>query len=76
MNMELLERAIRINGVTHVVFNKVDVLRTVGVWAVIDNNKVKKFKGEKEMKAFILKRLTSLGVKKSNIFFSESKERI
>ncbi len=76
MNMQLLEKAIRINGVTHIVFNKVDVLRTVGAWAVIDNNKVKKFKSEKEMKAFILKRLASLGVNKNHVFFSESKERI
>ena len=34
MNMQLLERAIRINGITDVVFNKVDVLREVGEWAV------------------------------------------
>jgi adenylosuccinate synthase len=76
MDMQLLETAVRINGVTHIVFNKVDVLRAVGAWAVIDKGKVKKFRGEKEMKAFILKRLTSLGLKKKNIFFSESKERI
>jgi adenylosuccinate synthase len=76
MNMELLAEAVRINGVTHIVFNKVDVLRAVGAWAVIDNGKVKKFRGEKEMKAFILKRLASLGLKKKNIFFSENKERI
>ncbi|OGG52948.1 hypothetical protein A2764_03980 [Candidatus Kaiserbacteria bacterium RIFCSPHIGHO2_01_FULL_55_79] len=84
MNMQLLEKAIRINGVTHIVFNKVDVLRAVGAWAVIDSpraksrggGKVKKFASEKEMKAFIAKRLATLGVKKSNIFFSESKERI
>ena len=47
MNMQTLERAIRMNGVTHIVFNKVDVLRTVGQWAVIDKNKVLKFKTEK-----------------------------
>lgn len=76
MNMQLLEKAVRINGVTHLVFNKVDVLRAVSAWAVIDNGKVRKFSGEKEMKDFILKRLTSLGLKKKNIFFSESKETI
>ena len=76
MNMQLLEKAIRINGVTHIVFNKVDVLRTVGQWAVIDGGKVKRFKSEKEMKTFIVKRLATLSVKKSNVFFSESKDRI
>ena len=43
MNMQTLERAIRMNGVTHVVFNKVDVLRTVGQWAGIDQGKVGEF---------------------------------
>jgi len=84
MNMQLLERAIRINGVTHIVFNKVDVLRFVGEWAVIDlprgdsrgKKKIVKFKNEKAMKDFILKRLKQLGIPKTRVFFSESKETI
>ncbi len=76
MNMQTLERAINMNGVTHLVFNKVDVLRAVGQWAVIDGKKVVKFKGEKEMKDFVVKRLAPLGLKKNRIYFSESKERI
>lgn len=76
MDMQLIEKAVRINGVTHLVFNKVDVLRAVGQWAVIEKGKVKKFKSEKDMKAFITTRLLSLGLKKKNIFYSESKETI
>ncbi len=76
MNMQTLERAIRLNGVTHVVFNKVDVLRQVGEWAVIDCDNVRKFASEKSMQDFILKRLSGLGIKKNHVFFSESKERI
>ena len=76
MKMQTRERAIRMNGVTHVVFNKVDVLRTVGEWAVIDHEKVRKFNNEKSMQDFVLKRLASLGIKKNHVFFSESKERI
>lgn len=76
MNMQTLERAIRMNGVTHIVFNKVDVLREIGEWAVIDEGKVVGFKSEKEMTDFIAKRLANLGIKKENIFFSESKETI
>ena len=76
MNMQSLERAIRINGVTHIVFNKVDVLRAVGQWAVIENSDVVAFKTEKEMIDFVKERLSSLGIKKENIFFSESKETI
>ena len=76
MDMQLLERAININGVTHLVFNKVDVLRAVQRWAVIDNGKVITFRTEKAMKDFILKRLRRLGLSRNRIFFSESKETI
>ncbi len=76
MNMQLLEHAIRMNGVTHVVFNKVDVLREVGAWAVIDKNKVISFGAEKQMKTFLLQRLAELGISRSKVFFSESKEGI
>ncbi|KKW17462.1 hypothetical protein A3C86_02090 [Candidatus Kaiserbacteria bacterium RIFCSPHIGHO2_02_FULL_49_16] len=76
MNMQTLERAIRMNGVTHIVFNKVDVLRAVKQWAVIDKNKVLKFKTEKAMNDFVVKRLKTLGISKNRVYFSESKERI
>ena len=76
IDMRLLEHAVRINGVTHIVFSKVDILRAVGAWAVVEKGKPMAFKGEKEMKAFLTKRLTALGIAKKNIFFSESKERI
>ena len=74
--MQTLERAINMNGVTHIVFNKVDVLRAVGEWAVIDNRKVVKFKTEKAMSDFIVKRLKSSGISRNHIFFSESKDKI
>ena len=76
MNMQTLERAINMNGVTHIVFNKVDVLRAVGQWAVIDGGKVVKFKTEKAMNNFIVKRLKTLGISRNHIFFSESKDKI
>jgi adenylosuccinate synthase len=76
MDMQTLERAIRMNGVTHIVFSKTDVLRAVGAWAVIDANKVVKFASEKSMQDFILKRLKSLGIAKDKVYFSDSKETI
>src|SRR3990167_9243287 len=57
MSMQTLERAIRINGVTHVVFNKVDVLRTVSEWAVYDEGKKIPFDNTEAMNEFITKRL-------------------
>ena len=84
MNMQTLERAIRMNGVTHIVFSKTDVLRAVKAWAVIDlprgdsrgRGKVINFKTEKAMQDFILKRLKSLGIPKTRVYFSDSKETI
>ena len=86
MNMQTLERAIRMNGVTHIVFSKTDVLRAVGAWAVIDGGKVINFsagggsasggKSEKAMQNFILKRLKSFGIPKTKVYFSDSKEAI
>ncbi len=76
MNMQTLERAVRINGVTHVVFNKVDVLRGIGEFAVIEDDLVVHFETEKKMQAFLVTCLRRLGILKSKIFFSESKDKI
>jgi adenylosuccinate synthase len=76
IHMQTLERAIRMNGVTHVVLSKVDVLRAVRQWAVYDNKKKIVFKTEKAMKDFIVKRLKPLGIAKNRVYFSESKDRI
>ncbi|MDP2648955.1 MAG: adenylosuccinate synthetase [bacterium] len=76
MNMQNLERAVRLNGVTHIVFNKVDVLRALGAWAVIDRGRARKFRSEEAMTEFIAERLRTMGIPKRRIFFSESKERI
>jgi adenylosuccinate synthase len=76
VNMQTLERAVRMNGVTHVVFNKVDVLRKVGEWVVIDADLVAHFETDKKMQSFITQRLEHLGIPRNQIFFSESKDRI
>ena len=76
MNMQTLERAVRINGVTHIVFNKVDVLRSIEEWALYDLEKRVEFKNGSDMEAFILERLRTLGILADHVYFSESKERI
>ncbi len=76
MNMQTLERAVRINGVTHIVFSKVDVLRAVGAWAVYDHDQTIEFNNEKDMKDFVASRLETLGIPNDQIYFSESKETI
>ncbi|HEY4512524.1 MAG TPA: adenylosuccinate synthetase [Candidatus Paceibacterota bacterium] len=76
MNMQMLEKAIKINGVTHAVFSKLDVLEKLKVWKVIDGGKDISFKSEKEMKNYISKALGKIGIKAGNIFFSAQKDRI
>ena len=74
LDLPLLEKAARMNGVTKMVFNKIDVLNRAGVWKVLDGKKVVSFKGPEAMKAFIRKRLKFIPAK--DIFFSESAETV
>ncbi len=76
LDVGLLERAVRINGVTHMVFSKMDVLRDIKQWAVIEKEKIIRFPSEAKMKQFLLGRLAPLGIRKSHVFFSESKDKI
>ncbi len=76
LDVDLLEKAVAINGVTHVVFSKVDVLRDVGVWNVIEKGVVLSLGSESEMKQFLIGKLVAKGLSEENIFFSESKEGI
>ncbi len=76
INMDTLERAIRMNGVTHVVLNKIDILNQIGVWKAIDGKKIRSFAGPDEMKKFVTARLGDFGVPKKHVYFSERKDRV
>lgn len=76
LNIQTLARAIRMNGVTHVVLNKIDILNRVGVWKAIDGNRTFSFKSPMAMKKFVISYLVDFGVAKNHIYFSESRERI
>jgi adenylosuccinate synthase len=76
MNLDTLIKASRINGVTHVVINKLDILTDVNAWAVIEKGKTKTFKNEKLFVAYVTNVLTSIGLARKNIFFSKHKDRI
>ena len=60
LNWNNLERAININGVTNLVINKVDVLRDVGQWAVINNGEVLDFVSGDAMERWIKNKLSTL----------------
>jgi adenylosuccinate synthase len=75
-NVDTFKKAIKINGVTHLVISKMDILRELNVWRVIENGKVKNLKTEKAVKDKILQEAQAFGIKKSNIYFSEKKDSI
>lgn len=76
LDLPLIEKAARMNGITKLVINKIDILNRAGVWKVRDNGKVTAFKGPEPMKAFIRKRLAHSNLSAKNIFFSESAETV
>jgi adenylosuccinate synthase len=76
LDLDFLEHGIRINGVTHLVFNKIDVIREVGVWRLIADGKEHSFDSEEETKSFVIQRIESYGIPKEKIFFSEKKDSI
>ncbi|MBY0110767.1 adenylosuccinate synthetase [Patescibacteria group bacterium] len=76
LDIELLERAVRLNGVTHLVLSKMDVLDTVGVWKVREGKKIHIFKNGAGLRAFVRARLKKSGIPERNVHFSVSKDKI
>ena len=66
-----LEKAININGVNNLVFNKVDVLRQIGTWKLRNKGEEVEFEAEEDMKSWILNKLTPTGLNNS-VCFSDS----
>ena len=71
MNWDLLEKAANINGVTDLVFNKVDVLRQIQRWNVLNHDEKITFKSEETMKGWILDETSKFPIKPT-VYFSES----
>ena len=76
LNWNLLEKAVRINGVTNVVLNKMDVLQKVNMWRVLKDGKEIEFSSEEKMKDFLTEKLGTLGIESKNIYFSAHKDKI
>jgi adenylosuccinate synthase len=82
LSMPLLRQAVQMNGVSHIVFNKMDILESLGTFAVYEAGPKKQslkkisFKTHKQFEAYITTELQKLGLVKKNIFFSRSPERI
>ena len=75
MNLNFLKKAININGATHVVFNKMDILENVGQFAVNENGNLKRFIDSHHMENYIREKLDTVPFIKS-ILFSRSPHEI
>jgi len=71
MNLDFLKKAININGVTHLVVNKMDVLAEVRRWVLLDKGLKKFFQNEDDFKHHILQ-----DTEEKQVFFSAHKDRI
>ena len=76
LDWDNLEKAININGVTDLVFNKMDVLREVGVWGIRYKGKEKLFSSETDMKLWLQERIYANASFTPMIYFSESAEHL
>jgi len=75
MNWNLLEKAANINGVTDLVFNKVDVLRDVRRWKLLNDGENIEFNSEQEMHSWILDKSKSF-VNDPTVHFSDNPNSI
>ena len=73
--IKFLEKAININGATHVVFNKMDVLENVGHFAINENSTLKRFIDAKHMEEYITQKLDNVPFVKS-VVFSRSPHKV
>ena len=73
MEWELIEKSIKINGVTHLVVNKMDVLREIDVWKAFFGQKLVNFESEADFQDFFYRNLSETGI---SIYFSGDKAKI
>jgi len=66
LNWGALEKAIKINGVTDIIFNKIDVLQQMGTWKIREKDKIYDLDSEEHMKNWIVGKLASLSSSLSN----------
>ena len=76
MNLNFLSKAININGITHLVFNKVDVLEELGRFALYQNGQKKEFDNVFNMEAFVEKSVSQTAQFIKEIHFSRTPHAI
>ena len=74
IDLNFLKKAIKINGVTHLVVNKIDVLEKVGQWALFDNATKKHFDSGGDFEDFLMRSV--IPDKLHQVLFSSSPHTI
>ena len=74
--MCIRDRAININGVTHIVLNKTDVLEDVKQWKLYHRDEVLTFKDGSRMYAYINENLSppNMKARPTEVIFSGNKD--
>ena len=75
MSIDTLLKAVRMNGVTDLVFNKMDVLREIGEWKFYNNGDVMKLDTEQEVRSWLTSYFSTCPTV-SNVYFSGNKDTI
>lgn len=75
LDMDLLSKATRINGVNKMVINKVDVLEEVDFWKLYEGPHALEFSSKKDMQNHILDTLKNI-CPTIEVFFSGNKDKI
>ena len=75
-NIDDVKKAIKINGVTHIVMNKVDVLEETKTFKLIENDGLCTFNGKGLFKSFIVQTLLKDCPTVKEVTFSESPHKI
>ncbi len=78
LDINQLKKSIDVNGVTHLVLNKVDVLEKLNYFSVYNNNKIENFDDGKDMRAYILECLETPDLLQNlqQVYFSGNKNNI
>ena len=75
LDLDALNRSLKINGATHMVLNKVDVLQKVNRWSLKHLGKLKDFQTQNEMLQYIVNN-TPFKDNVSNVMFSGNKHNL
>jgi len=75
LDLDALNKSLKINGATHMVLNKVDVLQKVNRWSLKHLGKLKDFQTQNEMLQYIVSN-TPFKDNVSNVMFSGNKHNL